>query len=164
MFRSPSTPIRASRILLAFGDGTIGAPSSSREGVRWLPEIGTDLLFVTLRKSERSFSPSTMYRDYALSRTRFHWESQNATHDNTPTGRRYVNHAADGTTVILFVRDTDTRENGSGAPFTCLGPVRYVSHEGNRPMQITWELDHPLPRRCSKPRRCWRLLEFLSRS
>ena len=49
------------------------------------------------------------------------------------------------TTVILFVRDTDTRENGSGAPFTCLGPVRYVSHEGNRPMQITWELEHPLP-------------------
>ncbi|MGZ4185503.1 MAG: DUF3427 domain-containing protein [Solirubrobacteraceae bacterium] len=132
-------------VLLAFGDGAIGAQSPSREGVRWLPQIGTDLLFVTLRKSERSFSPSTMYRDYALSRTRFHWESQNATHDNTPTGRRYVNHAAGGTTVILFVRDTDTRENGSGAPFTCLGPVRYVSHEGNRPMQVTWELEHPLP-------------------
>ena len=132
-------------VLLAFGDGTIGAQSPSREGVRWLPEIVTDLLFVTLRKSERSFSPSTMYRDYALSRTRFHWESQNATHDKTPTGRRYVNHAVDGTNVILFVRDTDTRENGSGAPFTCLGPVKYVSHEGNRPMQVTWELEHPLP-------------------
>jgi superfamily II DNA or RNA helicase/HKD family nuclease len=132
-------------VLLAFGDGTIGAQSPSREGVRWLPEIETDLLFVTLRKSERSFSPSTMYRDYALSRTRFHWESQNITHENTPTGRRYINHAADGTTIILLVRDTDTRENGSGAPFTCLGPVRYVSHEGSRPMQITWELEHPLP-------------------
>ena len=132
-------------VLLAFGDGTIGAPSPSREGVRWLPEIQTDLLFVTLRKSERSFSPSTMYRDYALSRTRFHWESQNATHDETPTGRRYIDHAARGTSIIMFVRDTDTRENGSGAPFTCLGPVRYVSHEGNRPMQVTWALAHPLP-------------------
>ena len=134
-----------SEVLLAFGDGTIGAPSPSREGVRWLPDIKTDLLFVTLRKSERSFSPSTMYRDYAISRTRFHWESQNATHDQTPTGRRYVEHVARGTNIVLFVRDTETRENGSGAPFTCLGPVRYVSHEGNRPMQVTWELAHPLP-------------------
>ena len=146
MSRSPSTPsTRAAEVLLAFGDGTIGAPSPSREGVRWLPDIETDLFFVTLRKSERSFSPSTMYRDYALSRTRFHWESQNATHDRTPTGRRYINHRRMGTDVILFVRETETRENGSGAPFTCLGPVRYVSHEGNRPMQVTWELDHPLP-------------------
>ena len=134
-----------SEVLLAFGDGTISAPSPSREGVRWLPEIATDLLFVTLRKSERSFSPSTMYRDYAISRTRFHWESQNATHDQTPTGRRYVDHVARGTDIIMFVRDTETRENGSGAPFTCLGPVRYVSHEGNRPMQVTWALAHPLP-------------------
>ncbi len=134
-----------SEVLLAFGDGTVGAASPSREGVRWLPEIETDLLFVTLRKSERSFSPSTMYRDYAISRTRFHWESQNATHDQTPTGRRYADHVARGTNIIMFVRDTETRENGSGAPFTCLGPVRYVSHEGNRPMQVTWELAHPLP-------------------
>lgn len=132
-------------ILLAFGDGTIGQPSSSREGVRWLPTINTDLLFVTLRKSERSFSPSTMYRDYALSRTLFHWESQNATHDRTPTGERYINHRRAGGHVMLFVRETETRENGAGAPFSCLGPVAYRSHTGNRPMQVTWELAHPLP-------------------
>jgi superfamily II DNA or RNA helicase/HKD family nuclease len=131
--------------LLAFGDGTVGEPSTFREGVRWLPEAATDLLFVTLRKSERSFSPTTMYRDYALSRTLFHWESQNPTHDDTPTGRRYINHVAMGTKIILFVRETETRANGAGSPFTCLGPVRYVSHVGNRPMQVTWELEHRLP-------------------
>jgi len=131
--------------LLAFGDGTIGKPSTSREGVRWLPEISTDLFFVTLRKSERSFSPSTMYRDYAISRKLFHWESQNATHDQTPTGQRYINHRDLGTEVMLFVRETDTRENGAGAPFTCLGPVSYRSHTGNRPMRVTWELEHALP-------------------
>ena len=131
--------------LLAFGDGTIGKPSTSREGVRWLPEISTDLFFVTLRKSERSFSPSTMYRDYAISRTLFHWESQNATHDRTPTGQRYINHSRLRTQVMLFVRETDSRENGAGAAFTCLGPVSYRSHTGNRPMQVTWELEHALP-------------------
>ena len=131
--------------LLAFGDGSVGAPSTSREGVRWLPDAKTDLFFVTLRKSERSFSPSTMYRDYALSRTLFHWESQNATHDETETGRRYMNQRQLGTKAVLFVRETETRANGAGAPFTCLGPVDYVSHVGNRPMQITWRLEHELP-------------------
>ena len=131
--------------LLAFGDGAVGEPSTFREGVRWRPDAQTDLFFVTLRKSERSFSPTTMYRDYALSRRLFHWESQNATHEDTPTGRRYVNHVAMGTKIILFVRETEVRANGAGSPFTCLGPVRYVSHVGNRPMQVTWELAHPLP-------------------
>jgi hypothetical protein len=86
-----------------------------------------------------------MYRDYALSRSLFHWESQNATHDDTPTGRRYVNHVEQGTRIILFVRESETRPNGAGAPFTCLGPVTYVSHVSNRPMQVTWKLEHLLP-------------------
>jgi hypothetical protein len=129
--------------LLAFGDGAIGEPSTFREGVRWLPDAQTDLFFVTLRKSERSFSPTTMYRDYALSRSLLHWESQNATHDDTPTGRRYVRHVGLGTRIILFVRESETRPNGAGAAFTCLGPVRVPSATG--PMQVTWELEHLLP-------------------
>jgi superfamily II DNA or RNA helicase/HKD family nuclease len=132
-------------VLLAYGDGTVGRPSTSREGVRWLPEAGTDLLFVTLRKSERSFSPSTMYRDYALSRGLFHWESQNATHDESNTGQRFIHHRELGSEVVLFVRETETRVNGAGSPFTCLGPVDYVSHVGNRPMQVTWKLEDLLP-------------------
>jgi len=131
--------------LLAFGDGTVGKMPTAREGVRWLPDANTDLLFVTLRKSEKSFSPSTMYRDFALSRSLFHWESQNATHDETPTGQRYINHEQRGSRVVLLVRESEKRLNGSAMPFTCLGYVRYLSHTGNRPMQVTWELEHPLP-------------------
>jgi sulfur-oxidizing protein SoxA len=39
-----------------------------------------DLLFVTLKKTDAGFSPSTMYKDYAMSPSRFHWESQNTAH------------------------------------------------------------------------------------
>ena len=131
--------------LLAFGEGSVGKPPTRREGVRWLEHANADLLFVTLRKSEKTFSPSTMYRDYALTRTLFHWESQNSTHDQSPVGQRYVNHAQTGSEVILFVRESEKRANGSGAPFTCLGPVKYRSHTGNRPMAVTWELEHELP-------------------
>ena len=138
--------------LLAFGDGAIGEPSTFREGVRWLPGAQTDLFFVTLRKSERSFSPTTMYRDYALSRSLFHWESQNATHDDTPTGRRYVRHVELGTRIILFVRESETRPNGAGAAFTCLGPVTYVSHVTTGPCRSPGSSSISSPRRCWKPR------------
>jgi len=46
--------------------------------VLWLAGA-TDLLFITLRKSEALFSPSTRYRDLALGPPQFHWESQSTT-------------------------------------------------------------------------------------
>lgn len=30
-------------------------------------------------------------------------------------------------------------------PYLFAGPVRYVSHESEKPMRIIWELEHPLP-------------------
>ncbi len=41
----------------------------------WHQSSATDLLFITLRKSEALFSPSTRYRDLALGPSLFHWES-----------------------------------------------------------------------------------------
>ena len=131
--------------LLALGDGSFEKPPTSREGVRWLSDIDTDALFVTLRKSDRHYSPSTRYRDYAISPRFFHWESQSTTSSGSPTGRRYRRQREDRTNVLLFVRENRTTANGSGAPFTCLGPVNFVSSEGDRPMQITWELREPMP-------------------
>ncbi len=113
-------------------------------GVAWAPTTRTDALMVNLRKSERAFSPTTMYRDYALTDRLFHWESQNATSTSSPAGQRYLNHEGLGSSVLLFVRDAPTDELGA-APFLLLGPVRYVEHKGERPIAITWELEHPIP-------------------
>lgn len=113
-------------------------------GVAWAEATRTDALMVNLRKSERSFSPTTMYRDYALTDRLFHWESQNATSTSSPAGQRYLNHERQGTSVLLFVRETPTDELGA-APFLLLGPARYVEHRGERPIAITWRLEHPIP-------------------
>lgn len=131
--------------LLALGDGTFERPRPSREGVRWLSDIDTDVLFVTLRKSERRYSPSTRYRDYALSSQLFHWESQSTTSWDSPTGRRYREQQRDGTGVLLFVRESPTLSNGAGAPFSLLGPVDFEEARGERPIQITWRLRQPMP-------------------
>jgi hypothetical protein len=94
---------------------------------------------VTLNKREGGFTETTTYRDYAISRDLFHWESQSTIREDTPTGRRYTQQATDGWRFLMFVRET--RED----VFVALGPVRYVSDTGERPMGITWKLDVPLP-------------------
>ena len=44
-------------------------------GVFNLPEHNATLLFVTLNKSEKDFSPSTQYKDYLITEDYFHWQS-----------------------------------------------------------------------------------------
>ncbi len=73
-----------------------------REGVLHLPEIGADAFFFTLNKTEKHYSPTTMYQDYAINERRFHWQSQSTTSADSPTGRRYIEHEARGHTILLF--------------------------------------------------------------
>jgi len=131
-------------ILAAMGEATLERPPQMREGVRYVARHRSDILLVTLRKSEREFSPSTMYRDYAISPRLFHWESQSTTTAASPTGLRYVGHDADGGQVLLFVRESKRSPEGT-PPYLFAGPVRYRSHQGERPMAITWELETELP-------------------
>lgn len=119
-------------------------PDSYREGVVWAPAWNADVLLITLRKSLAEYSPSTMYRDYALSRDLFHWESQSTTALCSAQGVRYVTQRARGGNVLLFVREAKTNDLGTD-PYLFLGPADYVSHTGERPIQITWSLRHPMP-------------------
>ena len=103
-------------------------------------EARADLLAFTLDKTSGQFSPTTRYRDYAISRELIHWESQSITRADSATGRRYQRHARWAAAVLLFARlRTDDRA------FWFLGPATYVSHESERPMAVTWRLEHPLP-------------------
>jgi hypothetical protein len=111
---------------------------SHREGPLRLSGLKVELLFVTLDKSQGGFSATTSYRDYALGRDLFHWETQNAAAPHTQAGRRYIEQEGNGWRFVLFVRET--REDA----FVALGPARYVSHTGERPMGITWKLETPM--------------------
>lgn len=147
--RSARVPLRVharysrNEACAAFG---MANPTSLREGVKWLPDERADLFFVTLVKSEKHYSPTTMYADRAVTETLFQWESQSTTPAASPTGQRYVHHAQRGSTVHLFVRETSVRDGDLGAPpYLYAGPMTYREHQGDRPMRILWELDHPLP-------------------
>ncbi|MEV5895909.1 DUF3427 domain-containing protein [Nonomuraea fuscirosea] len=93
-------------------------------------------------KSEDHYSPTTLYHDRAISENLFQWESQSTLRSSAATARRYVTGES---TVHLLVRQSK-RDEGLGAPpCTYAGPMRYVSHEGERPVRFVWRLDHPLP-------------------
>ncbi len=129
-------------VLAALGYASLERrPNSFREGVLYVPERNVDAFFVNLKKSEEEFSPTTMYRDYPISPTLFHWESQSGTSIASPTGQRYVNGTS---TILLFVRETKKDDFGT-APYLFLGPATHVSHQGERPIAITWKLDHAMP-------------------
>jgi superfamily II DNA or RNA helicase/HKD family nuclease len=136
-----------SEVLSALGVARLGGqmPGVFAQGVTWVEEIQTDALLITLEKNERDFSPSVRYKDYAISPTRFHWESQSTTPETSKTGLRYQRHAEQGSHVLLFLRRYKSNAIGKSEPWMFLGPATYVKHTGSKPMAITWDLQHALP-------------------
>jgi superfamily II DNA or RNA helicase/HKD family nuclease len=105
-------------------------------GVRYDEATNTDLLLVTLNKSEEHYTPTTMYRDFVISRDRFHWESQSGASQHTGAGKRYVDRSS---RILLFMRFERTD------PYLFIGQGDLESADGNRPIAITWTLRTPLP-------------------
>jgi superfamily II DNA or RNA helicase/HKD family nuclease len=110
-----------------------------QQGIQRIQDQRRELLFVTLDKSDGRFSPSTRYRDYAISAERFHWETQNAVAAGSASARHYAEHVSEGWQVHLFVQ---TRK---GEAFAYVGPVMHESQSGSRPVQIIWRLAYGLP-------------------
>jgi hypothetical protein len=129
-------------VLAALGYASLSRkPNSFREGVLYVPELDVDAFFVTLHKSDADYSPTTLYRDYPISLSLFHWESQSTTSVTSPTGQRYLNGSS---TKLLFVRQHKADEFGT-SPYLFLGPASYVQHTADRPIAITWRLKHAMP-------------------
>lgn len=126
-------------ILVAIGQSTTDHQVTSREGRYKIPNSNTELLFVTLDKSDKHFSPTTRYEDYAISPKRFHWQSQSTTSESSATGRNYSEQKTNGAEFLFFVRPT------KADAYVFLGPAHYVEHKGSRPMSITWDLTYPMP-------------------
>ena len=117
----------------------------TQAGIYRQKETKTEYIFVTLVKDEKHFTPTTLYHDYPISPTRFHWETQGSVREDSVSGLRYRRHQERGWKMILFVRQAQKEDRGVTMPNLCLGPVRYLSHKGEKPMQIIWELERPMP-------------------
>ena len=131
-------------IMAAFGYYNEEKKPAFREGVKYFEDKGIDIFFITLNKSDKDFSPSTLYEDYAINERLFHWQTQSKTSTESATGKRYINHLKTGNKIALFVREYKTRD-GLTSPFTYLGTCEYRSHSGNKPISFIWELNEEIP-------------------
>lgn len=132
------------QILAAFGEINEHRYYKHREGVLWMKEDQLDIFFITLNKSTKDFSATTMYHDYAINDQLFHWQSQNQTTVLSPTGQRYINHQKRGSRVLLFVRNYNSQDSIT-SPFTCLGLADYKNHHGNAPISFEWIMRERMP-------------------
>lgn len=112
-------------------------------GVFNLPKHNATILFVTLNKSEKDFSPSTQYNDFLMNEEYFHWQSQNTDSHTNNGGRRYTEQAKKNSKIILFVRKEKKDGFGNTSPFHCFGLVNYVSSHDDFPMNVIWKLNKP---------------------
>ncbi len=141
-------------IVAALGSGEGVKPKVTQGGILWVEQARSDVFFIDLHKAERDYSPTTMYRDYAINRELFHWESQSRQTPEQPSVQRYINHRERGTNVLLFVRDRKRDELGT-SPFTFLGPVEYVDHEGQGRSPSPGSSRPRCRRSCSSRRGAW---------
>jgi len=133
------------QILSAFRFSRFESKSKNREGVAYNIKFNTELLFIDLIKSEEDFSPSTLYNDYAINETLFHWQTQNKTRPESKTGISYINHSKLNKNILLFIREKAQDEFGNTMGYVFVGDGTFKEYYGSKPMSITWELSEPIP-------------------
>jgi superfamily II DNA or RNA helicase len=133
------------QILAAFRISTFEQKSSNREGNAENKALNTEILFVDLVKSEKDFSPSTLYEDYAISDTLFHWQTHNAARPEIGRGLSYINQVKQGKRILLFVRERKNNEFGNTMGYVFLGDGSMTEYSGSKPMNIKWKLKEPMP-------------------
>lgn len=131
-------------IKAALGKATFETAGETGSGVLHFPHLKVILALVTFQKTEKEFSPSTMYQDYPISRELLHWETQGVTSQASATGQNLIHHVERGYTMLFFVR-SHKKVDGTTVPFTFLGPATLVSFQYERPIQMVWRLDRPMP-------------------
>ena len=133
------------QISAAFGKSTFYKKWPSREGVLDIEDLNTELLFINLIKSEENFSPTTMYNDYAISDTLFHWQSQNSSRPDIGKGLSYITHQENDKKILLFIRERANDANGNTMSYVFIGEGDFKENEGAKPMNIKWQLKEPIP-------------------
>lgn len=114
-------------------------------GTQYNMERKFAMVFVTLNKSDKDYSPSTLYEDYAISPQQFHWQSMNKVRKNSEEGLRISEQRTNGWKYLLFVRDAKQDEYGITNAYYCLGFMDYESSHGECPMNVVWNMHNNIP-------------------
>lgn len=114
-------------------------------GTQYNKERKFAIVFVTLNKSDKEYSPSTLYEDYAISANQFHWQSKNDITIVSEEGQRIIQQPYNDWKYILFVRDSKKDEYGNTNAYYCLGFINYHESYGECPINVIWDVEKPIP-------------------
>jgi len=133
------------QILVALRLSTLERRSANREGVAENRALNAEAVFINLKKSEEDFSPTTMYDDYAINDTLFHWQSQNKTTPTSSQGLSYIHQKERNKIILLFVRESKQDADKFTQGYVFIGPAAFVEYKGSKPMSIIWKLEESIP-------------------
>lgn len=134
------------QVMAALGESTASKRFVLQSGVHFVEGKNTDVFFITLDKSDKSFTPETSYEDYAISEELFHWQSQSRTSVNSSVGKRYIKQGNSKHNVLFFVRERkELVRNKVTSAFHFLGKGHYHSHHGSKPISMEWKMEKPIP-------------------
>ncbi len=114
-------------------------------GTQFNQEKKIAMVFVTLNKSDKDYTPTTRYEDYAISAKQFHWQSMNRVRINSDEGQRIIHQQENGWRYLLFVRDNKQDEYGITNGYYCLGLMDFHSSHGEMPINVVWDMRQPIP-------------------
>ena len=114
-------------------------------GTQYIHDDKLSMVMVTTNKADKEYSPSTLYKDYAINENQFHWQSKNDVRIDSREGQRFINQKENGWRFLLFVRDSKKDAFGNSNCYYCLGLMDYVKSEGECPMNITWDMRNKIP-------------------
>ena len=83
------------------------------------PQIKTIVALVTFQKTEKEFSPSTMFKDYPVSRELAALGNSAQTSQASESGQNLIHHHERGYTMLFFTRSRK-RQEGITAPLRSL--------------------------------------------
>lgn len=129
------------QIQAALGLSTLERKSPCREGCERLKDIKLEAMYVDVIK-QREEGSMTAYKDYAMNRELFHWETQNRVREGSREAEAY---RKGENNMLLFVRQqAEHPDYKCRMGFVYLGQVTLKSIEGSKPMQIVWHLNTPM--------------------
>ena len=131
------------QLFAAFGWESIWR-ATPQSGVAWIPAHSAYIMLVTLEKDADTFTERTRYRDYAISPSVFHWQSQASARPDRGDGVRIVQARDADVTMWLFVRRATDDEFGA-EPYVFMGAFKPTSIEGMQPMSVTGDLANAMP-------------------
>ena len=133
------------QILAGFKLSTFKRKSPSREGIAENQDLNTELLYISLIKSEEKFSPTTMFDDYAVNELLFHWQTQNSARPDSGRGLSYIRHKENNKIILLFVREKAEDDNKNTMGYVFIGEGKIKDYYGSKPMSIHWQLNESMP-------------------